>query len=230
MARTIFLVLVFVNLAVLAWIYLTSEERALAGREPERAKVQISADRIRLIDIAQAGSSAVAAGSLPQLSAASGASPVAVGSCVAYSGATVAEARQIASALTEKLATIRVVVNPLAQRAVFEIIIGGLVSRAQVDSRLAELKRLGFEQGIAVRNSDDKHFSLLLASFGEKAAAEEAKTELTRKGVKSAQVVGQKSPPDMATLDVHGGNEALKKLSELVPALKKLNQEACAVP
>lgn len=222
MARTIFLILVFLNLAVFAWIYTTNDERVLAGREPERVKAQMAADHIRLIDATQTGASSVAANSLPQLSV------VAVESCVAYSGVTVAEARQMASALTEKSTAIRAVVNPLAQRPVFEIVINGLAARAQVDTKLAELKGLGFEQGITVRSSDEKHFSLLLASFSEKSAADEAKKELTRKGVRSAQVVGQKSPADMATLDVHGSDVTLKKLPELLPSLKKLNQETCA--
>ena len=52
MARTIFLLLVLLNLLTFAWIYLKGDDRINAGREPQRAKSELAVDKIRLLTAA----------------------------------------------------------------------------------------------------------------------------------------------------------------------------------
>lgn len=226
MARTIFLLLVLLNLLTLAWIYLKGDERINAGREPQRAKSTLAADRIRLLvaaDSAQETLALVQAATTP-------ASAVTAGTCHAYAGATVAQAQEIAKAWSQKLPAARIATNPVMPRQVFDIVIAGLASRAAAETKLVELKKLGISDGVQIKAEDDKRFSVFMASFAERDAADDALKSVIQKGVRSAAVVQRQPAPEQSIIEVRGSDAALKPLTELVSARKDLTPVACPAP
>jgi hypothetical protein len=223
MARTIFLLLVLLNLLALGWIYLKGDERINAGREPQRAKTELAADKVRLLvptDNAPEALSAAQAAISPT-------STAAADSCRAYAGATVAEAQEIAKAWLGKLPAAHISVNPVMPRPVFDIVIAGLVSRAAAETKLTELKKLGGGDGVQIKAEDDKRFSILMASFAERGAAEDALKSASKKGIRSAVIVHRQPALEQSTIEVHGSEVILKPLSELAASRKGLTPVAC---
>ena len=222
MARTLFLFLVLLNLLALGWIYLKGDERINASREPQRAKVELAADMVRLLVPADSAPDAL---SLAQ----SLISPTpAADSCRAYAGATVTEAQEIAKAWSGKLPAARIVVNPVMPRPVFDMVIAGLIPRAAAETKLAELKKLGISDGAQIKAEDDKHFLILIASFAERGAAEDALRSATRKGVRSAVIVRRQAVAEQSTIEVHGSDATLKLLGDLAALRKGLTPVSCA--
>lgn len=205
MARTIFLLLVLLNLLAFAWIYLKGDERMDAGREPQRAKSELATDKIRLM---------TSRGSTLE-------------SCHAYAGVTFAEAQEIAKAWSEKLPAAHFAINPIMLQPAFDMIIAGLASRAAAETKLAQLKNLGISEGVQIKSVDDKHFLLLMASFKERSAAEDALKNVVKKGIRSAVIVERKAASAPSTIEIRGGDAILKPLAELASLNKSLVPVAC---
>lgn len=229
MARTIFLTLLLLNLAALAWIYARGEEKINTGREPLRSKAQLETDRIRLMVDAEdkvsavSGSAVVSQGAVPKTDLA------AAENCHAYTGATIQEAQQIAHALAESLPDARIAATPINMPLSFEIAISGLASRVQVDAKLVELKKRGVKEGAQIRSEEDKRYTLVIESFAERSAAEEALKTLAKKGLASAAIFERRPSPEKAMVEIRGSDAALKKLPEQIALFKSLTATACIV-
>lgn len=221
MARTIFLVLILLNALALAWVYLKGDARLNAGREPLRAKSELAASKIRLLAPEDNPSEGLTNGP-PAISA------VAAEGCRAYAGATPAEAQEIVRLWSEKLTPARVSVSPVEPQPVFEVVIAGLVSSTAADAKLAELNKLGAGAGAQIRLEDDKRFSVLLATFPERAAADEALKNAAKKGVRSAMIVPRQAAPTQSTIEVRGADISLKALDGLASSHKNLTPAECA--
>ena len=234
MARTIFLTLLLLNLVALAWIYAKGDERINAGREPLRIKAQLVPDKIRLVAMTENSVSAAASDSLSTKQTGLSATPPSVApvvaeTCHGYIGATVKEAQQIAQTLAGKLPAARIAVNPIIPPSSFDMAITGLASRPLAEAKLAELKKLGIKDGAQIKAEDDKHFSLVIASFTERPAGEEALKAINKKGVTAASLMERKPVPEKSMIEIRGSESALKKLSEQMAPFKILIPAACAV-
>lgn len=205
MARTVFLLLVLLNLLALAWIYLKGDDRINAGREPQRAKSELAADKIRLLTPAD---------SVPE-------------SCRAFVGATATEAQEITKAWSEKLPAAHITVNSVMPQPVFDMVIAGLASRAVAEAKLVQLKSLGISEGLQIKAEDGKRFSVLMATFTERGAADEALKNAARKGVRSAVIVPRQTAPAQPAIEVRGGDAILKPLAELAALRKGLTAAQC---
>ena len=228
MARTIFLVLLLLNLIALAWVYVKGDERTNAGREPQRIKAEFSAEKIRALSSPENGISTSVSDGLSQTqtalsTTASAASEI----CHSYTGATIKEAQQITQTISTKLPGARVVANPIVMPTVFDLVIAGLVSHPLAETRLAEVKKLGFRESLQIRADDNNRFSLLIASYPERGVAEEALKAAVKKGVASVVVVERQPAPEKATIEVRGSENALKKLPEQIALFKMLSPAAC---
>ena len=223
MARTIFLILLLLNLVVLAWVYANGNDRINASREPQRIKAQLAGDRIHIVAMIESGISAGAG-----LSAAQTAPLAETDTCHAYVGATIKEAQQIAQALAGKFPAARIVASPISRPSSFDLAISGLASRVLAEAKLAELKRLGINDAVQIKVEEDKRFSLVIASFTERSAAEEALKTANKKGVVSAVVIEHKFAPEKSTIEIRGSESALKKLPEQLASFKMLSAVLCS--
>lgn len=222
MARTIFLLLILLNLLMLAWVYLKGDERINAGREPQRIKTVLAADKVRILLPTEDTPPGISAG-LSIVPAAT------ADDCRAYAGATPAEAQEILKAWTAKLSAARIVATPVMPPKVFDIAIAGLASRVAAEAKQAELKKLGFSDGVQINFGEDKHFSLLIASFADRGAADDALKTAVKKGVRSAAVVERQPVPVQATIEVHGSDAVIRQLPELAASYKGLSPLSCNV-
>lgn len=225
MARTFFLLLLLLNALMLAWIYLKGDERISAGREPLRTKAEMAADKIRLLPPADSPPAALAA---METTAVSAPAAIAAESCRAFSGATVAEAQEIVKAWSEKLTAAHISANPIPLQQVFDIVIPDLASRTAAELKLTELKKLGVGDGIQIRAEDNKHFSVYIATFAERNAAEEALKSAAKKGVRSAIIAQRQAAVQQSTIEVRGSDAILKPLAELASARNNLISVECA--
>jgi hypothetical protein len=225
MARTVFLFLLLINLMAFAWIYFYGDDHMNAGREPLRVGAQLAPERIRLVPPATDVGLAAAA----SLSS-SPAVPMPAETCRAFAGAAPADAQQIAKMLADKLPGARVAVISAAPPQ-FELVIAGLASRATAESKQGELKKLGLTEATQIREESDKRMTILIASYSDKAAADEGLKAAAKKGVRSASIAERKPVTDKSTLEVRGSDAALKKLPDFLAQYKTLGPAAaCAKP
>jgi hypothetical protein len=218
MARTIFLLVVLLNLIALAWVYLKGDELTDTGREPQRAEQVLATDKVRLLPANEKA---------PEAQSGTQAAPAE--SCRAFVGATPAEAQSIAKAWMEKLPAVRIAVNPVMPASVFDVAIIGLTNRADAEASLVELKKLGISEGAQIRAEDkDKRFSLVIASFAARGAAEKALNSAIQKGVLSAKLIERQPESEQSVIEVRGTDTTLLKLPELLSSLKMLRPANCA--
>lgn len=222
MARTICLLLILTNALALAWIYWKGDERIDAGREPARAKSELVPQKIRLIVPAESSPQALAPVAAETIST------VAMENCRAYAGATTAEAQEIEKLWSQKLVGAHVTAIPEVPSPTFEMVVAGLASRGAAETKLAELKKFGIGDGVLVRPEDDKRFSVVVASYREKKAADDALKIAGGKGVRSAVIVQRQAAPERSMIEVRGNDASLKVLAELASAHKGLTSVECA--
>ncbi|MFY9328798.1 MAG: hypothetical protein WAO76_12415 [Georgfuchsia sp.] len=207
MARTVFLLLVLLNLMAFAWIYLKGDDHINAGREPQRANSELAADKIRLVPAEEIG---------PE-------------SCRAFAGVTVAEAQEIAKVWSGKLPAAHITVNSAMPQKTFDLVITGIATRAAAEIKQAQLKNLGITEGVSIKTADDKQFEVLMASFKERSVADDALNDAAKKGVHSAVIVERMAVSAPATIEVRGDDTDQNLLTELASLHKGLAPGACEV-
>ena len=111
---------------------------------------------------------------------------------------------------------------------IFDMVITGLASRAGAEAKLIQLKILGISEGVQIKTEDGKRFSILMASFAERAKADAALQAAASKGVRSAAIVQRLPAPEQATIEVRGGDAVMKPLTELA-TLHRASRQRCAM-
>lgn len=180
MARVVFLILIFANLAFFVWTanYLGNGE---SGREPERLKNDLQADQL-----------IVSAQDVPP--------PTQV--CRRVGPLPLAEAERLKGAL-EARGGARVAMKPM-EEANFWVYMPPLSDDNAVDRKVAELKRLGVTDFFVVTESGEYRNAISLGSFHDEASAQEFFDQLSKKGVRSARIEPRARAAERARLDVVG--------------------------
>lgn len=186
MARTIFLILVSLNVAMLAWVYLNAERHEMAGREPQRTALQLQPEKIRIIE--------------PTVRA-----DVV---CQAFAGVALADAQELAREWGPQFPSVTFSVVPAPSASTFDAVIGSFNTRAAVTARLAELHTLGVAEGFALRADEGGKFSLA-ASFADRPGAEAKQRAAAQKGVADVNVVERSAPAATAVIQARGVAAAL---------------------
>jgi hypothetical protein len=220
MPRTVFLSLLLLNVAALAWIM--ASEKSNEGREPQRAAAQYAAEKIRIVPSDEAP--------VPLATSSALQAPTAPGQICSAIQLAMADAQQVKTTLAEKMPQASVSVNPVVPLPVFDVAIPGLASRAAADAKLAELRKIGFKENLEIVAGADNHYSVLIASFGDKAKAEESFKTVAGRGVHSASVIMRQSQAENATVEIRGMAVALQKMPELLAAVKNSTPATCATP
>jgi hypothetical protein len=203
MAKAIFLILLLLDFLALGWGYLSSEQRANMGREPQRVLTQMSPDKVRIVASAD--------------------------QCYAYSGATLTEAQEIAKTLADSLFAARVVVKSLVTPTVFEVVIPGYTRRSSADLRVAELKQLAFGRGADVRKEGEGQFAIVVVSSTSRSTAEATVKSLDDNGLRSALIKVQPTT-ERSVIEVRGNATALSLLPALILPFKILQATTCTTP
>ena len=206
--RIFLLVLIFANVVFWGWSqgYLGDIDN---GREPQRLGAQLNPGKLRIVSISK-----------PPVTEA-------LETCRAIANLRLTEAEKLQLALAKQLSSARVNLLRPERQPTWEVSIGGLANQAVVDSKLAELKRLGIE-GTRVVAENQNGFSLVLASLLSEAAAQEQLQAIVKKGVKSARVV-IRAASDRVRLLVRGPEVVIARLPELTGDLPSAALTNCPV-
>lgn len=133
--------------------------------------------------------------------------------------------------LTEKWPTFKVVPAVVETSASYWVFIPSLDSKAEVDKKTAELKKLNVPEFFVVQESGPNNRAISLGLFSSKEAATARLDVLRAKGVKSAKVAERTGKPTSISLDITGPEtqaDAIRQaLAELLPENKLL---ACKAP
>lgn len=186
--RISFYLLVFVNLAFFAW----SQGHFGAvdeNREPQRLALQLQAEKLRLMPLAQPPATK------PDESA-----------CRLVSGLAMIEAETLKAAMTS--AKLDAQIQPLAEPRLYVVVIAELANKAAADKKAAELTRLGITKQETMALEDGRH-EIVLGRFPDETAARDLLADFTKKGLKSARVDSRDQPPLKASVEARGLASAL---------------------
>lgn len=228
-ARLAFLLLVFVNLVFFVWAggYLGRPD---GGREPERLKTQLNAERLRLVGEVEPAKT-VPPPPLPeeQQPAPAPAGPANAEESPDKSGKATdaAEAavevvcRRVGPMAGPDAATLKAA---LAGKAEVKIESGAVEtsywvhvpapasgSRGTTDKAIEELKAAGIKDYFVVTEDGPTRGAISLGLYHQEDAAKDFIQRLARKGIKSAQIAPKERKTDKVLVWVRGGSAALEK-------------------
>ena len=173
-ARLIFFLLVFANLIFFAWTqgYFGAADD---GREPQRLAQQLQAEKLVILHDAKEPPA-----KKEELA------------CRLVSGLRMAEAEALKTAMEAAGGEAKIL--PLAEPALYLVVIGDLANKAAADKKVAELTRFGLEGHRSVALGGDR-FEIVLVSLPSEATAREYLQGLTKRGIKSARLEPREQPP-----------------------------------
>jgi hypothetical protein len=189
--RTLFLVLLMLNLALFAWVRGTFGAGPLNGREPSRLEQQIAVERIRVLterDVQQLAKRA--SETKPAAPAPVGALPLdATVSCMEI-GEFVGDA-QLAR-LRDKLAELKLTDRASEQSRErpgwFLVYLPPEKTLADAEQRLEQLRAQGLRDLFVLRDESPLRFGIAVGSFRDRDLARKQVALLERRGVKGARV------------------------------------------
>jgi hypothetical protein len=206
--RALFLVLLLVNLALLAWGqgYLGGQE---AGREPERIGQQLEPDSLHI---------------LRDQEKAAGAAQLA---CKRIEGLSVAEAETLKTTVAGEAGWD---VRHQAQKGALAhwVVIPELPNRALAEKKRSELRQLGVNEGQVVETSALGPFAVSLGIFRSEELATEFLQSVAKKGVRSARLAKHELPSDKQLVELRApAAELARKLPDLLVPLAQAGVADC---
>lgn len=225
MLRTIAILLLLANLAVLGWTQgwfdgLRGSPRQ-PEREPERLAKQVNAEQVRLVP-APAASAALAAAAkaaaASEAAASASAAQAASGHCL-EAGPIMATGQAAAEKLlqdTVGLGSGQITALPSERKGSFLIYMGKYADEETLARKVEELKRLRIEPK-PMENAPELQPGLVIGNrFDDKTAAEAELGRLSQRGLRTARVITLVPPVPLVTLRVPAATDAQRdKLSGL---------------
>ena len=210
--RTLFLLLVALNLALYAWPRYYATPDSAADAEPLRR--EINPKGIRLLEGSELAGLPVlkpkpAAETPPS-------APAAAGSCLEWGGFSVAEAPRAAQALEPLALGARLSQRRSDEKAGWWVFIPPQANRATALKKAAELKSLGIDDFFVLQDEGKLRWAVSLGVFSSEEAARNRLEALKVKGVRSAQTGERESQVVKISFQVRNPDAALQaKLKEL---------------
>jgi hypothetical protein len=219
--RVFVFLLILVNLLFLAWTqgYLGSS----SNPDSQRVAQQLLADQIRV----------VARDEPPAESVNTGTSTKAVENktiraCILLSNLPIAEIIRFEGLLTEKWPAFKSERTKVTSSASYWVNIPPLTSKQEVDSKVAELKKLGISEFYVVQEDGPNNRAVSLGWFTSREAATASLEMLRTKGVKSARIAERNVKTLSASLEIHGPAAQAEALRQaLANALPDSKPGAC---
>ncbi|MFA6443503.1 MAG: SPOR domain-containing protein [Sterolibacterium sp.] len=208
MLRTLFFLLILVNLLFLTWTqgYFGAPTD---GREPQRLASQLMPEKLRVVGIGTGiGTPSAESARTEQ-------------SCRLVTGLALNDVQRVMTQATEKQPELRLSIKlNETPKNVYWVVIPPLANRAAADKKLAELKNREIADFSLIVDDGPDKLAVLLGVFNTELAANEYLRELAKRNVRSARVQVRENPLDKAQLEAHGAAEVLaRQLAELLVGL-----------
>lgn len=210
--RTLFLVLVLVNLTLFAWMRyfapseVTPEVMLARQNEPEKLRIVPAAEGTR----------------------ATLSRPVALSGCLEWGSFTLADYPRAEKALEPLALGTRLGHRRTEETANYWVFIAPQGSRQAALKKAAELKALGVEDYFIVSDESDSRWALSLGIFRTPEAAQARLAALREQGVRNA-IVGPRETVPKLWLQVRGIDAALEaKLKEIAGEIDGTELRACS--
>jgi len=213
--RLAFFFLLLANLVLLVWSrgYFGLPEE---GREPERMQRQITPEKLHILP-ASGAVAATPATTVPL-------------SCKRIAWLTAAETGSIRDALAS-LSGWSVSQSARQAADLHWVAVPGLASRELAQKKKVELLQLGIKEGEVVEDARHGPFVLSLGLFNNRKFAEDHLQTLTRRGVRSAQMLKRESAAESYALDLRAPVGQLDgRLTELMTVLPQATLTDCPEP
>lgn len=194
--RLFLFLLILANLIFFAWSqdYFGAPDD---GREPQRLKQQLHAEKLRIVHEVQA----------PAIKKEDIA-------CRIVSGLTVADADALKTAVEAAGAEVKI--SPLAEPLLYFVVITDLANKAAADKKIAELVRLGLKGHSSVALADGRH-EIILDSRETEAAALESLQGIAKRGIKSARIDGRERAAPKVRVETRApASTLLQQLPKLI--------------
>ena len=195
--RLTFFLLVLANLLFFAWGqgYFGQQDE---GREPQRLKDQLQADKIKLVVRDKAAGAAAAPAP----------------ACRMVDKLAAADAQELQKRIADTGGDMLASIEPIDDAASFWVNIPALANKAIADKKVGELKLLGVSDFHVMQSEGG--FAISLGLFPSEAAANEFLQGLIKKGVKSARVEARPKSAALMRLQIRGPAD---RLTQRLPAL-----------
>lgn len=222
--RTVFLLLLAANLALIAWFgYYSPPDGA---SDPAPAQRQLNADKIRLLEgkelksldsIKPAPAAPTATAPAPSAQPAAAATPAtaatpsaaaASAACLEWGGFAVAEAPKAEQALAPLALGPRLTQRRSEETAGWWVFIPPQSSRAAAQKKAAELKALGVDEYFVLQDEGKMRWAVSLGVFSSEEAAKSRLETLRAKGVRSAQTGERDTQVAKVWFQLRGGDAA----------------------
>jgi hypothetical protein len=232
--RTLFLLLVAANLALVAWLQHFSPANSAA--DPEPARRQVNPEKIRVLrDREPAAPAPAAAVSVTAPAAAPGAAAVAAapatapaGACTEWGGFAIAEAPKAEQALAPLALGARLSQRRSEETAGWWVFIPPQGNRAAALKKTAELKALGIDDYFVMQEEGKWRWAVSLGIFSSEEAAKSRLEALRAKGVRSAQTGERDTPVAKVWFQVRNVDAVLQaRLKELAQGFPGTEVRSC---
>jgi hypothetical protein len=218
--RTLFLLLLLLNLALFAWLHAWFGAFPVRGREPTRLDQQIAAERIRVLTDREVQQLERRAGEAARAAATTQPAADAAGPCLQI-GEFVGEA-QLAH-LREKLSETRLVdrtsVRSRELTGWYQVYLPPAKSLADAEQRAAQLHAQGLRDVLVLREEGELRYAISLGWFRDHDVAVRQATQLERKGAKGARAADKPATVRSTRLLIRGADAAA------VPQIEALQKE-----
>lgn len=125
--------------------------------------------------------------------------------CLRWDHLAAAEADQLASALAEKFAGVRVERRPAStDGAAWWVLVPAQTSKAEAERKAGELKQLGVSDLFVVQEAGPNQFAISLGVFSSEKGGQEQLAELRAKGVKSAKLIPRPGKEPQFSVEARG--------------------------
>jgi cell division septation protein DedD len=240
--RTLALLLLMLDLALLGWLRGMFGTAPSSGREPGRLEQQMAADRIRVLtdhDVQQlrhrAADAGTAASAPPTASSTASATASAIaaseaGSCVevgdfAGDGALV----RFRDRLSDFKLNEKTVEQAQESPGWYAVTMAGLKARADAERRAEELRQQGERDVLIVQAGNPNHFSLALGAFRDREQARRMLARLERRGIKGAHLADNAVVMQTTRVRVRGIDaQTAAQLEALLRDFPQQKLQACA--
>ena len=213
--RTLFLLVVLVNVLFFAWSRYVAPPEAVA--DPQPLVRQIEPQKLKVI----------APGELPPVAARPAPAPMAL-KCIEWGSFTVADASQAQAALEPLQLGPRLGQRRTEESAGWWVFIPPQGSRPAAQKKAAELKALAVDDYFVVQEDGPYRWALSLGVFRSEEAAQARLTALREQGVRSAQVGPRETPVAKVWLQVKAVDAGLyARLKEVARGMEGSELREC---
>ena len=213
--RTVFLLVVLVNVLFFAWSRYVAPPEAVA--DPQPLVRQIEPQKLKVI----------APGELPPVAARPAPAPMVL-KCIEWGSFTVADASQAQAALEPLQLGPRLGQRRTEESAGWWVFIPPQGSRPAAQKKAAELKALAVDDYFVVQEDGPYRWALSLGVFRSEEAAQARLTTLREQGVRSAQVGPRETPVAKVWLQVKAVDAGLyARLKEVARGMEGSELREC---